>query len=83
MSHIGGLGEAIEVQVAAPVEVGVADFDDALQASEGLVVNLVLPEQYGVIAEVAQEPVELPESPGSAIESGGKAASSKLPGLDD
>jgi len=50
---VGGLGEAIEVQVAAPVQVVMADFDHPPESSHGLVVDLVVREKIGVIAEIA------------------------------
>jgi hypothetical protein len=66
---IGGLGEAIEVQVAAPVQVVVANLDHAPEPSHSLVVDFVAPEQIAVIAEIAQKPAEFPQRLGSAISS--------------
>jgi hypothetical protein len=78
---IGGLSEAIEVQVAAPIQIVMANLDHALEPSHSLVVDLVAPEQIGVIAEIAQEPAELPQCLGGAIDAGGKTARGKLSGF--
>ena len=60
-----------------------ANLGHALEPGHSLVVNLVSPEQIGVIAEVAQEPAEFPQRFGSAIDAGGKAACGELSGLFD
>ena len=53
-----------------------ADLDHALQTYELSFVHLIAPEQLGVVAEVAQEPVQLPQGFRAAIE----AARKDVPG---
>jgi hypothetical protein len=50
----------------------VADLDHALQTYELPLVDLVATEQFGVIAKVAQEPVQLSQGFRGAIEPAGK-----------
>ena len=42
-----------------------------------------LPEQLGVIAEVAQKPTQLPHSPGRAVQAAGHETPGQMPGLED
>ena len=42
--------------------------DHAAEIDQGLFVHLILGEQFRVIAEIAQEPIQLPESSFGAIE---------------
>src|ERR1022692_4919368 len=60
-----------------------ADLYYAPQVDQGLVVDRILAQQFGVVAEVAQEPAQLPHSPGCAIESAGYEASGQMLGLED
>jgi hypothetical protein len=46
----------------------VADLDDAAKPDQALLINFISPEQLGVVAEVAQEPVELPQRSRRAVE---------------
>jgi hypothetical protein len=55
-----------------------ADLDHSTQANQVLVVDLVLPEQLGVVTEIAQEPVEFPQRSGRAVEATGNRVSSEF-----
>ena len=60
-----------------------ADLDHAPQVDQGLVIDLILSEQFGVIAEVAQEPAQLPHRPGRAVQAAGHETPGQVPGLED
>ena len=49
-----------------------ADLDHTPQVDQGLVIDLILSEQLGVIAEIAQEPAQLPHGSGRAVEAAGR-----------
>ena len=55
----------------------------APQVDQGLVVDFILPEQLGVVAEVAQEPAQLPHRPGCAVQTAGYWAPDQMFGLED
>ena len=44
-----------------------ADLNYAPQIDQGLVVDLVLSEQFGAVAEVPKKPAQLPHGPGGAV----------------
>ncbi len=52
--------KAVEVEDRDAVYGDFADLDHAPQIDQGLVVDLILSQQFGVVAEVAQEPAQLP-----------------------
>ena len=58
-----------------------ADLDHALQPNELLLVHFVASEQFGVVAKVAQEPIQLPEGFRAAIEPARKDVAGKPAGL--
>src|SRR5713101_8092268 len=76
-------GKAIEVQERVAVERGARDAHDPTQADEGLFIDLVSAEQVEVIAEVPQEPVELPQGLLSAIEPSRDCLAGMFFGLED
>jgi hypothetical protein len=61
----------------------VADLDHALQTYELGFVHLVASEQFGVVTEVAQEPVQLPQGFRGAVESARQEVSGKPAGLEN
>src|ERR1022692_5025421 len=58
-----------------------ADLDHTCQAYEPSFVDLIATEQVGVVAEVAQEPVQLPQGFRGAVEAARKDVASKPTGL--
>jgi hypothetical protein len=48
--------------------------DDAAEVDQGLIVDLILAEQFHVVSEIAQEPIELPKGALSAVEPPGERA---------
>ena len=60
-----------------------ADLDHALQTYELGLVHFVASEEFGVVAEVAQEPVQLPQGLRAAIEPAGNDLSGEPAGLKD
>ena len=65
------------------VENDVADFDHAAETDRALVIDFIAAEQFGIVAEVAQEPIKLPQGFGSAIETSGKSMAGKSTRLED
>ena len=53
---------------------GSADFDTA-KVYQGLFIDLILSEEFLVIAKIPQEPIELPEGPFGAVEPAGERTS--------
>src|ERR1022692_5339016 len=58
---LAGWGKAIEVEQGSAVHDGATDLDHAAEANQVLVVNLIPAQQLGVITEITQEPVKLPQ----------------------
>jgi hypothetical protein len=75
---LAGSGKTIKVEQGSAVHDNVADLDHASQTNQVLVVDLVLPEQLGVVPEIAQKPVELPQRSGCAVEASGEAVASEF-----
>ena len=68
-----GRGKTVQPEQGSAVEDDVADLDHALQTYELRFVHFVASEQFGVVAEVAQEPVQLPQGFRAAIEPAGES----------
>ena len=60
-----------------------ADLDHSPESGQTLIVDLVLAEQFGVVAKVTQKPVQLPQRFRRAIEASGDALAGIQLGLDD
>src|SRR6266852_1699775 len=75
-------GEPLKVQERTAVECGARGSDNPAQVQQSFFIDLVPAEQISVVAEVAQEPVELPQGLGRAIESSGDRLSGVLFGLE-
>src|ERR1022692_4668622 len=60
-----------------------ADLYYAPQVDQGLVVDRIIAQQFGVVAEVAQEPAQLPHSPGCAVDTASHKAAGQMLGLDN
>src|SRR5579864_5420543 len=54
-----------------------ADLHDPSQSGQGLLVDFLASEQFGIVEEVAQEPAQLPECFGRAVDATRDHASSK------
>ena len=59
-----------------------ADLDHALQTDQALLVNLISRQQFGVVAEIAQEPGELPQGFGGAVQASGNGSPGERLRLD-
>ena len=59
------------------------DFHDAMQARQSFVVDLIFIQQFGVIPELAQEPVHLPHGLCSAVEATDDQAAGQVSGFED
>src|SRR5437762_1802924 len=75
--------KAIEVEVSNAVQRGTAHFHYAPQVDESFVIDLSSSQQFGVVPEVAQKPIQLPHRPGRAVETSGHEASGQMFGLED
>jgi|SRR5580704_15462008 hypothetical protein len=73
MFPLAGRSKAVEVEQRCAIQNGVADLDHAAKANEILIVDFVVVEQVGVVAEVPQKPSELPQGFGRAIDSASKS----------
>src|SRR5579872_828286 len=73
--------KAVESEQRRTVENDVADLDHAFEAYELGFVHLIASEQFSVVAEVAQEPVQLPQGFRIAIEPARKDVTGKSAGL--
>ena len=65
------------------VQDGVRDPHDALQPSQSLLIDFVSAHQIRVIAKIAQEPIEFPQSPRRAIKLARKRMRPMFFGLED
>jgi len=66
-----------------PVEAGETGPDDTAKIQEGLFVDLVPSEQFGVIAKVVEKPAEFPQCALGAIEAPGEGKCLMGGGLED
>ena len=80
---MSGWGEAVKIEQGGAVQNGVADLDHPAESDEILVVDFVVAKQVSVVAEVAQEPSELPKRFGRAIDAAGKGFAFELLRLKD
>src|SRR5215470_9168801 len=65
--------ESIQVEHCRAVHDGMANLYHPAQPEQALVINLVAFEEFGIVAEVAKEPVELPQILGTAGEPGAES----------
>ena len=56
-------------------------FQDTLQADQRAIIDFIVSQQFGVVAEVAQEPAQFPHRSGGAVEAAGDQASGQMLGL--
>ena len=82
-SHSTGRRETVEVEQGSAVHDRVADLDDTAEPDQAFLVDLISAEQFGVVTEVAQKPVEFPQCSGRAVEAAGNRVSREFFGLED
>ena len=56
--------------------------DDTAKIDQGFLIDLILGEQFHVIAKIAEEPIELPERPFGRVKPAGERAALKGVGLE-
>src|SRR3974390_2889846 len=71
LGPLAGGSEAVEGDEGSAKSDGMTDLDDSLEARDGVLVDLIASEQFRIVEEVTQEPAELPEGFGSAVEPAG------------
>jgi hypothetical protein len=64
----GGRSKTVEPEQGSSVEKDVADLNHALETHKLSFIHLIPSEQLGVVAEIAQKPIQLPQGFGVAIE---------------
>jgi hypothetical protein len=79
---LGGRGKAVQIKQRGAIYDGVADLDDAAQTEQTFLIDFIAADEFGVIAEVAQEPIELPQSFGCAVEATRYGPPGEMLGLD-
>ena len=75
--------ETLEIDETSAVHNDMANLDYASKPNQAFLVDLILAEQVSVIVEIAQEPVQLPESPSSAVNAAGNGSRSEMLGFED
>ena len=65
--------EGVEVEVEHAFDDRVADFHHTLQSDQRAIVDFTPAEQFGVVAEIAQKPVQLPQRFGCAVKAAGES----------
>ena len=80
---LAGRGEAVEIHQRNAVDDDVADLDDSDEAAQGVLVDLVLAQQFGVIEKIPQEPAQLPHCLRRAVETADDRAPGEPLGFKD
>src|SRR5713101_6140311 len=76
-------GESLKVKKGPVMQGRVGNANDSTEVEESLLIDLVLAEQVGVVTEISEEPVELPQRPFSAIQPACEGASCERLRLQD
>ncbi len=71
-------GEGFQILKSVAVQGFICGPDDTAEVDQGLLIHLILAEQFHVVAEIAQEPIELPEGAFGRVEPAGEAALERL-----
>ena len=71
MLPLTGRRESIQIEQGRPVNDSVADLDDTAEPDQTFLVDLIPAEQFSVITEVAQKPVEFPQCSRRAVKAAG------------
>jgi hypothetical protein len=56
----------------------VADFDDAALTELASLIDFIAPEEFGVVAEIAEEPVQFPQCSLRAVQTSGNRVSAEF-----
>ncbi len=75
--------KSFQVEKRSAGDRGVSDFCDSLQIDEFSGIDFILADEFRVIPEVTQEPIEFPEGLRGAIETPGERLARELLRLDD
>ena len=70
-SHRPAGAKPSKLEQGSAVEDDFADLDHARQVDQCFVIDFIAAQQFGVVAEVAQEPAQLPQRFGCAVEAAG------------
>jgi hypothetical protein len=54
--------------IRAPIQIRVGSPNNPTEIEEGLLINLVPVQQFGVVTEISQEPIQLPKSTFGAVQ---------------
>src|SRR5205814_10044271 len=76
-----GRSKAVQIQERSAVESRVADLDDTAKTDQCFFTNFIAVKQVWVIQEISQEPAQLPERLGCAVESSADLPTGQLLGL--
>src|SRR5207248_8499010 len=79
----GSRCKAVKVEDGDAVHHDTTDLHYAPQVDQSFVIDLSSSQQFGVIAEVAQKPVQLPHGSGRAVETPGHETAGQMFGLED
>src|SRR5438477_12392692 len=74
--------KAVEAEVSNAVHHGTADLYYSPEVEQNLVIDLILSQQFGVIAGIAQKQVQLPHCPERAIEAPRYESAGQMFGLE-
>ena len=75
--------EAVEIEQGGAVYDRVADLYDAAEPEQASLIDLIPAEQFVVVAEVTQKPVEFPQRSGRAVKAAGNRVSSEFFWFED
>ena len=78
-----GGGKTIQPEQGSAVEDDMADLHHAGEADQLRFIDFIATQQFDIVAKVAQEPVELPQGFGVAIEAAGNDMVGKSTGFQD
>ena len=70
----GCRGERFQILKSVAVHGFIRGPDDAAEIDQGLLIHLILAEQFHVVAEIAQEPIEFPEGAFSRVKPTGEGS---------
>jgi len=75
--------KGVEIEQGSAVYDRMADFQNSAEAVQAFFFDLIPSEQFGVVSEVAQKPVEFPQCSRGAIKAAGNRVPSEFFGFED
>ena len=78
-----GRSKPFEVLIGATVEGDERSSNDSAKVQQRFLIDLILSEQFGVIAKVPKKPIELPECSLAAVQPSGEGTCGERFGLED